>query len=210
MTDCGIHDIDIARWFLGLSKAGGANSSAYRPDSRPSKCYAIGYNALHKELSQYGDADTAVGTVQLNDGRSFTIQLGRTALHGHECSMQLFGTKGWLTVNQNPSIDRTQILDKHGVRTESTPSYFERFEQAFVNEAREFIDACLDNAPMCVDLDDAIQAARIAHGLTLALRSGLPVNFDADGNPIRPAMSMDATEGTAIVNTVSDRIPSKL
>lgn len=203
-VDCGIHDIDIARWFLGLSNAAIVKGAVRKPDVRPAKCYAIGYNALHKELSQYGDADSAVGTVQLTDGRSFTIQLGRTALHGHECSMQLFGTKGWINVNQNPVLDRNQILDRYGVRTESTPSYMERFGDALITEAREFTEHCLDDLPMCVTLDDAIQAARIAQGLTLALRSGLPVSFDETGVAIQPAGATGASAGTAIRNTTYD------
>lgn len=205
--DCGIHDIDIARWFLGLSAAGCAGTRAAHPNVRPAKCFAIGYNALHKELLQYGDADTALGTVQLSDGRSFTIQLGRTGIHGHDASMQLFGTAGGLLVNQTPAMDRTQILDAHGVRVLSTPSYYERFEQAFVQEAREFVQLCLDDKPACVSLDDAVQAARIAHGLTMALRSGLPVLFDADGSPIKPDGPIEPNATTAIINTDSPLIP---
>lgn len=199
--DCGIHDIDIARWMLGLSDAQGVRQ---RSLARVKRCFAIGYNALHPELGRYGDADNATGVVQLTDGRSFTFNLGRTAIHGHECSCEIIGTKGRVFVNQNPAMNRVQILDGHGVRTESTPTYFERFEQAFVTEAREFVAGCLDGADMCVTLNDAVEAARIATGLTYAVRSGEIVDFDQKtGKPIPPRGLVGSTAGTAIVDSQS-------
>ncbi|KAN0060072.1 hypothetical protein ACQY0O_008045 [Thecaphora frezii] len=180
--DCGIHDIDIARWFLGLSNADGET-----PSSRPYKATAFGYNARHPELSQFGDADNAVGAVQLVDGRCFFFHLGRTAMHGHECVCEVYGTEGRLMINGNPRLDRLEILDQHGVRSESTPTYFERFQQAFVVEANEFVECCLDKErKMPVTIDDAFEAAKIATALTVSLRSGVPVFFDAEGVPVVP------------------------
>ncbi|EPQ29796.1 uncharacterized protein PFL1_02469 [Pseudozyma flocculosa PF-1] len=194
-VDCAIHDIDIARWFLGLSNAQGEV-----PRSRPYRVTASGYNARHPELAQYGDADNALGTVLLEDGRSFYFHLGRTAVHGHECVAEIYGTQGRLVVNANPRLDRLDILDSHGVRSESTPSYWERFKDAFVVEAREFVDCCLDpSLPLPVTLEDAFEAARIATALTISLRSGQPVYFDDKGDPIRPK----GWDGT------SCKIPSK-
>ncbi|CAO1630840.1 unnamed protein product [Sympodiomycopsis kandeliae] len=176
--DCGIHDIDIARWFLGLSDA---NSKA-----KISHVYSIGFNALHPELGQYGDVDNTYGLIQLTDGRSCSINLGRTAIHGHECSAEIHGTRGRLVVNQNPVNNRNTIQDQYGVRSLSTPSYLERFQDAFVIEAKEFVNHCLYSTPVPVTLQDAVAAAQIATGLTYALRSGQIVRFKDTGDPIKP------------------------
>lgn len=84
---------------------------------------------------------------------------------------------------------------QHGVRTLSTPSYMERFEEAFVNEAREFVDHCLNDAPIPVTLDDAVAAAQIATGLTWSLRAGEVVKFDEEGRPIMPDSLRDGKVG---------------
>jgi myo-inositol 2-dehydrogenase/D-chiro-inositol 1-dehydrogenase len=93
----------------------------------------------------------------------------RTMAHGHETSTEIFGTKGRLTVGQNPRLNRVDIADAHGVRNECTPTFYERFEEAFLLEARHFVDAVLDDSPPLLTLHDATEATRIA----LALRESL-------------------------------------
>lgn len=176
--DCGIHDIDIARWFLGL---GAAETAAC-----VSHVYSVGFNALRDELSKYNDVDNAYGIIQWTDGRTCSINVGRTAVHGHECTAEVQATGGRIVVNQNPVANRNTIQDQHGVRMLSTPSYFERFEEAFAIEAREFVDHCLYSLPLPVTLADAVAAAQIATGLTYSLRSGEVVKFRANGSPICP------------------------
>lgn len=57
----------------------------------------------------------------------------------------MYGTKGKLVVNQNPALNRVTICDEHGVRSESTPTYYERFHEAFVQEVRDFTSCILDD-----------------------------------------------------------------
>lgn len=69
-------------------------------------------------------------------------------------------------------------------------------------DRREFISTCLDDTPLPVTLNDALEAARIAIALTYSLRSGLPIFFDKEGNPIKPqgGKSIEADGNTAIVS----------
>lgn len=108
---------------------------------------------------------------------------------------------------QNPRLNRLEMCDIHGVRSESTyvpsafslvqwltplfpqrrsPTYYERFRDAFVTEIRDFSAAVLDDTrtwlpnllffvePHCrsaalpITLDDAVEAAKIAVALTWA------------------------------------------
>jgi myo-inositol 2-dehydrogenase/D-chiro-inositol 1-dehydrogenase len=93
----------------------------------------------------------------------------RTMAHGHETSTEIFGTSGRLTVGQNPRKNRVDIADVHGVRNECTPTFYERFEEAFLIEAIHFVDAVLDDRVPELTLHDATEATRIA----LALRESL-------------------------------------
>lgn len=57
-------------------------------------------------------------------------------MFGHDASAECHGTKGRFAINTNPRSDRLTIMDQYGVRNECTPTYFERFREAFVVEAR--------------------------------------------------------------------------
>lgn len=87
--DCGIHDIDMARWLLDIS-----------PSQPIKRVFASGTNVRHPELAASGDADNALGFVEYADGKSFTFHLSRTAMHGHDCACEVLGSEAKLLVNQ--------------------------------------------------------------------------------------------------------------
>jgi len=153
--DCTVHDIDLARWLLGNPK--------------PIRVFATGVVALHESLREFGDVDNGVATCEFADGQMACFFASRTMAHGHETSTEIFGTLGRLTVGQNPRKNRVDIADAHGVRNECTPTFYERFEEAFLREATHFVDAVLDDRAPLLTLHDATEATRIA----LALRESL-------------------------------------
>jgi myo-inositol 2-dehydrogenase/D-chiro-inositol 1-dehydrogenase len=55
------------------------------------------------------------------------------------------------------------------VRHECTPTYYERFEDAFLREDVEFVQAVIEDRPPPLTLRDATEATRIS----LALRQSL-------------------------------------
>ncbi|WWC69050.1 uncharacterized protein I206_102986 [Kwoniella pini CBS 10737] len=173
--DCGIHDIDLARWFLLPSS----------PDIKQVKrVFALGHNIQHPELAKYNDVDNGVGVVEFENGGILVIHCSRTMKHGHDCFTEVFGTEGKVIVNGNPQLNRVEIRDQYGVRTESTPTYYERFREAFVNEVNEFTDIVLDNKPLPVFCVDALEAAKIAAALAHSFKTNNPVYFDEKGEPL--------------------------
>jgi len=153
--DCTVHDIDLARWLLG--------------NPRPLRVFATGVIAIHEGLREFGDVDNGVATCEFADGKMACFYASRTMAHGHETSTEIFGTAGRLTVGQNPRLNRLDISDAHGVRNECTPSFYERFEDAFLRETVHFVDCVLDDRPPALTLHDATEATRIA----IALRESL-------------------------------------
>jgi myo-inositol 2-dehydrogenase / D-chiro-inositol 1-dehydrogenase len=153
--DCTVHDIDLARWLLG--------------NPRPLRVFATGVVAIHEGLREFGDVDNGVATCEFADGKMACFYASRTMAHGHETSTEIFGTTGRLTVGQNPRLNRLDISDAHGVRNECTPSFYERFEDAFLRETVHFVDCVLENRAPALTLHDATEATRIA----IALRESL-------------------------------------
>ncbi len=153
--DCTVHDIDLARWFLG--------------NPRPLRVFAAGTIAIHEGLREFGDVDNGMATCEFADGKLACFYASRTMAHGHETATEIFGTRGRLAVGANPRLDRVDISDAHGVRNECTPTFYERFEAAFLLELAHFVDAVLDDRAPALTLHDATEATRIA----LALRESL-------------------------------------
>lgn len=173
LVDCGIHDTDLARWYIGPEKV--------------KKVFAAGYNARIHSLAESNDVDNAVASIVFESGKLATLHLSRTAIHGHECTGQLQGTNGMYKINTDARMNRLGIYDQHGARFESTQTYYDRFREAFGNEIREFTDACLDpNIKLPVSIDDAMEATKITVGLQMSFRSGQQVFFDENNYPIPP------------------------
>ena len=91
--------------------------------------------------------------------------------HGHETLTEIIGTAGRLTVGQNPRINRVEISDTHGVRNECTPTFYERFAEAFLQEAQTFVDVVREDRAPPLTLADATAATRIGIAVTESLRS---------------------------------------
>jgi myo-inositol 2-dehydrogenase/D-chiro-inositol 1-dehydrogenase len=153
--DCSVHDIDLARWYLG--------------SPAPLRVFAAGTIAIHEGLREFGDVDNGVATCEFEGGKLACFYASRTMAHGHESSTEIYGTQGRLAIGANPRLDRVEISDVHGVRNECTPTFYERFEETFLRESTEFVRAVQQDRLPALTLQDAIEATRIG----LALRTSL-------------------------------------
>lgn len=155
--DMSVHDIDAARWFLGGARA--------------VRVFATGTIAVHEGLAAHGDLDNGMALCEFEGGKIACFQASRTLAHGHESMTEIVGTDGRLTIGANPRLTRVEIADVHGVRNECTPTFYERFEEAFVAELAAFVDAALHDSPLPLTLADATEATRIAAALQASVRT---------------------------------------
>ncbi|GAM83900.1 hypothetical protein ANO11243_018900 [Dothideomycetidae sp. 11243] len=173
-VDCSIHDIDLALWFFG-------------PESRVKSVSAVGICAAQPALRQHQDVDNAVGIVEFFEDRIAYFYASRTMAAGQHDMSEIIGTEGKLTVNGNPQTNLLEISDKTGYRRELPHDYFGRFGEAFVTEANEFVNACLDNTSLPLPLSGAIRSLHIGVALQESLRSGKKIYFDEIGNRVEKA-----------------------
>ncbi|KAF6789383.1 oxidoreductase [Colletotrichum sojae] len=170
--DSAIHDIDLSLMFLG-------------EDSAPKSVSAVGTASFFPFLAEAGDADNAVGVCEFWDGKVAHFFHSRSTAHGYDNVTDIFGTKGKLTVNATPRRNRVELCDGDGfVKIEPTPSWYDRYVDAFVIEANAFVDAVLDGREVPIPLRSAVTSLRIATGLQESLRTGQKVFFDRQGKPI--------------------------
>ncbi|MEA3126762.1 MAG: myo-inositol 2-dehydrogenase / D-chiro-inositol 1-dehydrogenase [Caballeronia sp.] len=161
--DCSVHDIDLARWMLG--------------NPRVTRVFASGTIAIHEGLAECGDIDNGVAICEFEGGRMAVFQASRTSAHGHDTQTEVVGTGGALSVGHNPRANRVEIYDAGGIRNECTPTFFERFEQAFLHEAEVFVASLSGGPATGLTLDDAREATRIGIAMRESLAKGQAVNF---------------------------------
>jgi myo-inositol 2-dehydrogenase/D-chiro-inositol 1-dehydrogenase len=170
--DCTVHDIDVARWLLGKPRA--------------KRVFAAGAVALHEGLREFGDVDNGVAICEFEDGKLAMFYASRTQAHGNDTHSEVIGTAGGLAIGHNPRANRVEIYDANGIRNECTPNFFDRFEEAFLHEARAFVAAVQGGAAGSASasggqagatLADALEATRIGVALRQSLQSGEAVTL---------------------------------
>lgn len=70
------------------------------------------------------------------------------------------------------------------MRREFPVTYYEWFEEAFVREANEFTDICLDRRELPMMLEGAVRAVKIGCALQESMVSGKKIWFDERGRRV--------------------------
>lgn len=161
--DCGIHDVDLARWL-----AGGA---------RAVRVSASGSNLQYPDLAACGDIDTGVGSIEFDNGLIATLFISRTSHRGYEATLWANGTQGGALAGSG--IASPAIVSEVGNRQyqQGLPDFFARFSDAFLIEAKAFVDAIRQGKPSPLTLDDAREATRLSIALREACEGHCVVNL---------------------------------
>ncbi|ETS81491.1 hypothetical protein PFICI_06493 [Pestalotiopsis fici W106-1] len=173
-VDMAVHDIDLTLWFFG-------------DEIVPKSVSAYGVTAVQPALKKYNDFDNAVGIVEFWSGQIAYYYCSRMMAHGQEDTTEVIGTEGKLSVNAHLAQNLVQYYHPGGITRDVPAHYYDRFEMAFVTEANEFAEACLDNKPLPLQLNNAVKAVEIGAALQEALVSGKQIRFDETGRRIENA-----------------------
>jgi scyllo-inositol 2-dehydrogenase (NAD+) len=162
LVDMGIHDFDLARWFMG----------------DVASVTAIGGTLAFPELATVGDLDNAIATLRFANGRLGVVDLTRNGCYGYDISTELLGTEGTVRVGylrETPLL----VMTKQGVTHDTVPYFMERFERAYTLQLQDFARNVLTGAEPPITIADGVEALRVALAATAACRSGQPVDVAA-------------------------------
>ena len=160
-TDCGIHDIDLARWLMG----------------EIASVYSIGGVLAYPEMNEIGDVDNAIVTLRFAGGQVGAIDLSRSGVYGYDIRTEILGTKGTLKIGylrETPLM----ILTKDGVTHDTVPYFMERFGQAYVTQLQDFVDNVRNDKPAPITCEDGIAALRVTLAATRSLKENKPVDVE--------------------------------
>ena len=158
MVDMGIHDIDLARWFMGEIDT----------------VFAAGAVLAYPEMASIGDIDNAIATLVFSDGRLGVVDLTRNGVYGYDISTEILGDAGTVRVGylrETPLFTMT----KNNVAHDTVPYFMERFERAYTIQLQNFAQNVLHGRVPPVVIKDGVEALRVALAATEAHRTGRPV-----------------------------------
>jgi len=170
IIDMGIHDFDLARWYMGEVVS----------------VQAIGGVLAYPDFATIGDIDNAVVSLVFATGRLGVVDLTRNGIYGYDISTELLGTQGTLRIGylrETPLV----VMTRAGVAHDTVPYFMERFRDAYTAQLENFARNVLDGREPPVTIEDGIQALRIAVAATRARETGLPVQIER--SPTAPPSS---------------------
>ncbi|MDR2768892.1 MAG: inositol 2-dehydrogenase [Treponema sp.] len=160
--DMAVHDIDLARWFVG---------------SEPATVYAVGGCYAHDEFAASRDGDNVSCLMKFKNDCMVFLFAGRTAPHGYNVETEIIGTRGILRIASVPQKNLVEVLDGGGVRRECSQNFLERFDSAYVNELQEFVNCIIEKRKPAVTVYDGTRVSEIAYTCKAAFESGELIKF---------------------------------
>lgn len=160
--DMASHDVDLARWFLG---------------KEAKSVYAVGGCYKYPQYADEGDIDNGVAIINFEENMICMLYVGRTCPNGYQVETEIIGTEGTLRIASVPEKNLITIYDNTGAVRECSQNFLERFEDAFVNEVKEFVSCILENRKPGVTVDDGIEATKITGACQKAYETGSVVEI---------------------------------
>jgi myo-inositol 2-dehydrogenase/D-chiro-inositol 1-dehydrogenase len=160
--DMTIHDFDMCRYLAG---------------SNATEIMAYGAALSGAGYDKYNDVDTTIVTMKFENGALGVIDNSRAAHYGYDQRTEVMCDKGCVQV-ANDLNDQSMISSADGVEIEKPQWFFlERYNNAFIAEERDFLDAIINDTETPVTGVDGIEPVKMALAAALSLKEGRPVKI---------------------------------
>ena len=158
LIDMGIHDFDLARWFMG--EAGTVST--------------IGATIAYPELATVGDIDNAVASLTFASGKLGVVDLSRSGIYGYDISTEILGSEGTVRIGylrETPLM----VMTKNSVVHDTVPYFMERFRDAYTTQLQNFAQNVQQQRTPPITIVDGLEALRLGVAATRARESGQSV-----------------------------------
>jgi len=160
IIDCGIHDLDLARWFMGEVES----------------VYSVGGTLAYPEMKEINDIDNAVVSLRFDSGALGAIDLSRNGVYGYDIRTEILGTEGTLKIGYLRETP-LYVMTKEGITHDTVPYFPQRFEQAYVSQLQDFVNNVVNDKPPSVTCADGVAALNVSVAATQSFKEGRPVSL---------------------------------
>ena len=160
--DMTIHDFDMVRFLAGCDAT---------------EVYVQGANLVDPAIGEAGDVDTAVITLQMENGAIAVIDNCRKAVYGYDQRAEVFGSEGMVSM-KNDSQSSAVISNADGVSGEKSLFFFlERYMDAYGKEIAAFIDAIENDKETPLKVMDGLKPVLMGLAAKKSLEEHRPVKI---------------------------------
>lgn len=156
--DMGIHDFDLARWFMG----------------DVASVHSVGGVLAYPEMDGIGDWDNAIATLRFANGCIGSVSLSRNGVYGYGIHTEILGTEGTLQIGYDRETP-VLVMKDNVIAHDTVPGFYERFENAYIVQLQDFVQNLLQRRPPPITCADGIAAQKIALAATRSAREGTVV-----------------------------------
>lgn len=157
--DMVIHDFDCVRWLMR---------------SEPVEVFAMGANLVDPVFAKYGDIDTCVVNIKFESGALGAIDASRRSGFGYDVRTEIFGSKSAVMIGDGRETPLVR-LDGTGVWSDHIYWFLERFDAAYVEEIRTFVDCIRKDQQVPVTGADGRAALAMAYAAEASVTENRPV-----------------------------------
>ena len=148
-VDMGIHDFDLARWFMG----------------DVASVYSTGGVLAYPEMAGIGDWDNAISNLRFRSGCIGVVTLSRNGVYGYGIHTEIVGTEGTLQIGYDRETPLL-VMRKGEITHDTIPGFYERFENAYIAQLQDFVQNLTEGRPSPITCDDGIAAQKVALAAT--------------------------------------------
>jgi len=161
--DFSIHDWDVIRWLTG---------------SEVVEVYAVGAVRGFEVFAKYGDVDTAVATLTMENGVLGALTVARHDPLGYDIRTEVFGSRDSVVVGLGPRTPIRSLEPDWVPPTVDAWNFFiDRFTSAYEAELADFLRVARGEIPSPCTARDGLQAFVVAEAATRSLHDHRPVTI---------------------------------
>jgi myo-inositol 2-dehydrogenase/D-chiro-inositol 1-dehydrogenase len=133
--DMTIHDFDMARYLIG---------------GEVSEVYVAGGVMVDPAIGEAGDLETALITLKFENGVIGAIDNSRQAVYGYDQRVEILGSAGSIATGNN--FPNTAVIsNRESIHRDLPLNFFmERYNESYIQEMSEFVEAILEDTPVPV------------------------------------------------------------
>ena len=185
--DFSVHDFDVIRWLLGTEVA---------------EVYADGGVRGFPVFAKYGDVDTGVATLRMEDGTLAVLTCARHDPLGYDIRTELFGSRDSISVGLGPHTPMRSV--EPGVPPPAGPAwpnFFGRFPDAYTRGVGRVPRRGARRGPSPCTARDGVESLRVAEAATRSMREHRPIPLtEIPGLPRRAAAAAKEVGSTSTSN----------
>jgi myo-inositol 2-dehydrogenase/D-chiro-inositol 1-dehydrogenase len=158
--DMTIHNFDCVRWMMG---------------AEVTELFAMGSAIVEPMFQELDDIDTSVISLRFDTDALGMIDNSRRSGFGYDVRTEVFGSEGALMIGYSRDTPMLR-LDANGIHSDHIHWFLERFDQAYIDELKVFVDSIVDDTPPPITGEDARAALALAYAAEASRRENAPVS----------------------------------